>query len=121
MTRIVSLGPDGFSVSDDVDGVLGRFLGNVVLGVHSADIGRMFAPDGEGFWLPSLGGAQRIEERDELPQPHDLDPTIDPTQQELWCVERDIPMRKRVMIMLGGDELRALLADAQRLAAAGAR
>lgn len=121
MTRTVSLGPDGFVVSDDVEGLLGRLLGNIVLGGRGAEIPTLFAPDGEGFWIPAIGGALRIEDRESVRPPYDEDPALDPERVELWSVEREIPYKERLQIVLTGDELRALLAEAQRLVAAQRR
>jgi|SRR6185295_12197255 len=117
MTRTVSLGPNGFVVSDDVDDMLGRFLGTNVLGDHAGEIDTLFAPDGEGFYIPSLGGARRLEDRESLRPPYDEDPALDPERFEVWAVEREIPFHALRQIVMSGDELRALLAEAQRLAA----
>lgn len=117
MTRTVSLGPDGLVVSDDLEGILGRFLNTNVLGDHAGELAALFASDGEGFYIPSLGGAQRLEDRDRLRPPYDADPSLDPERVELWSVERERPRRAPLQIVMTGDELRALLAQAQRLAA----
>jgi predicted NUDIX family NTP pyrophosphohydrolase len=107
MTRTLSLGPQGFVVSDDVEGILGRFLNTNLLSDHAGQLEALFAPSGEGFWIPSVGGAQWIE-----------DPALDPERDELWAVEREIPYKKQLQIVMTGVELRALLAEAQRLVAA---
>ena len=116
MTRTVSLGFEGFVVSADREGLLGRLLNNIVLGGRGAEIPTLFAPDGEGFWIPSIGGALRIDDRDTVRPPYDEDPALDPDLVELWSVERERPFHAPLQIVLTGDELRALLAEAQRLA-----
>ena len=118
MNRTVSLGPNGFEVSDDREDMLGSFLSTVVLGGQAGPLDILFAPDGEGFWIQSIGGAQRLDDRDSLRAPHELDPALDPERDELWSVEREIPYKKQLQIVLTGAELRALLAEAHRLAAA---
>lgn len=118
MTRTVTIGPNGFVVSDDVEHMLARFLTTNVLGDHAGELATLFAPDGKGFYIPSLGGAQRIEDRESLLPPYDSDPALDPERAELWAVEREIPFHGLRQIVLTGDELRALLAEAQRLTAA---
>jgi len=117
MIRTVSFGPNGFEVSDDRENLLGSFL-TTVLGHRAGSLDTLFAPNGEGFWIQSIGGAQRLEDRDSLRSPHDLDPALDPERDELWAVEREIPYKKQLQIVMTGVELRALLAEAQRLAAA---
>ena len=97
---------------------LRRFRGPVfVIGGRAAEIPTLFAPNGEGFYIPSLGGARRLEDRDRLRPPYDADPALDPERMELWSVERERPFHGPLQIVLTGDELRALLAEAQRLAA----
>jgi hypothetical protein len=56
--------------------------------------------------------------RDELPEPWDADPTLDPEKTELWALYRD-PDRDDPYVshtaVITGDELRELVAQALKL------
>jgi hypothetical protein len=108
--RTIELGADGrLHVSDDPDGVLAGFVGTILHGEWRADIERLFAPDGDGVWVDTLGGATRVLDREQLQPPHDEDLSIDPERDEIWLVERERKRQPATRVIVTGDELRKLL------------
>lgn len=123
MSRDVTIKNGWFVVSDDPDHVIGTILNLVTNNRNRAQIGERLAPNGDGFHLDTVGTVTRIEARDELPEPWDQEPNLDPEATELWALYRDPhrgEARFRRTCVLTGDELRALVARAVALLDANA-
>lgn len=82
---------------------------------YMVELAKVGAPDREGFYIPTLGGAQRLEDRESLLAPYDDDPALDPERAELWLIERERWGHAPQQVVLAGDDLRALLSEAQRV------
>lgn len=114
-SRTVVLENGQFLVTDDPKQVIGTVLGLITSSHNRPRIAERLAPDGDGFTLDTIGTVARIEARDDLPEPWDQDPTLDPTMAGLWALYRD-PDRDdpyiRHTFVITGDELRELVAQA---------
>jgi hypothetical protein len=115
MTRTIRYEQGRFVVSDDPDRVIGALVGMLVGNLAGAELDAAVAPDGDGLSVDSFGAVFRVEERSELPEPWDADPTLDPeldpAATELWVLWRD--GRPPCKLVIGGDELRDLVARAR--------
>lgn len=111
MTRTVSFENGRFIVSNDPDHVIGTALAIITNERNRPHITERLAPDGDGFTIDTVGTVTRIESRDEIPEPWDEDPALDPETTELWALYRDPgreqPRHRRVFV-ISGDELREL-------------
>lgn len=114
MTRTVYFEGRQFVVSDDPEGVIATVLGLIVNNHDAARIVRDLAPEGDGFAIDTIGTVFRADESDDLPPPWDADPAVNPATTELWVLHRDPDRTHRVRrsVVIGGDELRALVAQA---------
>lgn len=114
MIRTVCFEDRQFVVSDDPEGVIATALGLIVNNHAEARIARDLAPDGDGFAIDTIGAVSRADESDDLPPPWNADPALDPATIELWVLYRDPDRTHRVRrsTVIGGDELRALVAQA---------
>ena len=117
MVRTVCFEDRQFVVSDDPDGDIATALALIVNNHDVPRIARDLAPDGDGFALDTIGAVFRADESEDLPPPWDADPALDPTTTELWVLCRDPDRTRRVRrsVVIGGDELRALVAEALAL------
>ncbi len=118
MSRDVTLEHGHFIVSDDPEQVIGTVLNLVVNNVNRAHIAELLAPEGDGAHLDTFGTVTRVETRDDLPEPWDEDPALDPETTELWALYRDHRRGEahyRRTYVLTGDELRELAARAALL------
>jgi hypothetical protein len=115
MTRTVKFENGRFVVSDDPEHVIGTALAIITNDQNRPRIRERLAPDGDGFTIDTVGTVTRIEARDEIPEPWDEDPTLDPEKMELWALFRDRgrepPYYRRTFVIIG-DELRELVAQA---------
>ena len=119
MTRSIALEKNGaFVVSDDPEDVIGTIL-NLATNNRNRDlIDQRLAPTGDGFHLDTVGTVTRVDERDDLPEPWDQDPSLDPEGTELWALYREArrgEARYRRTCVMTGDELRELVARAAAL------
>jgi hypothetical protein len=115
MTRTVKFENGRFIVSDDPEHVIGTALAIITNEQNRPRIAERLAPDGDGFTIDTVGTVTRIETRDEIPEPWDEDPTLDPDNIELWALFRDRgrePPYYRRSFVIAGDELRELVAQA---------
>jgi hypothetical protein len=117
MTRTVCFEDHQFVVSDDPEGVIATAIGLIVNNHDAPRITRDLAPDGDGFAIDTIGAVFRADESADLPSPWDADPALDPTSTELWVLHRDPDRKHRVRrsTVIGGDELRTLVAQALAL------
>ena len=118
MSRKMTLENGRFCVTNDPHHVIGTALGLITSISNRPKMHERMAPDGRGFTLDTLGTVARIYTREELPEPWDEDPTLDPEKTELWALYRD-PDRDDPYIshtaVITGDELRELVAQALKL------
>ena len=118
MTRKVRLENSQFHVTCDPNQVIGSALDLITNNRNRPLISERLAPDGDGFTLDTIGTVARAQTRDDLPEPWDEEPTLDPEKAELWVLYRDPdrhePYIRRTMVITG-DELRALVAQALAL------
>jgi hypothetical protein len=118
MTRTVEFENGRFIVSDDPEHVIGTALAIITNNRNRPRIQQRLARDGDGFTIDTVGTVTRIESRDELPEPWNEDPTLDPETVELWALYRDRgrepPFYRRTFVITG-DELRELVAHALKL------
>ena len=118
MSRKVTLENRRFYVTNDLHQVIGTALGLITSISNRPMMHERMAPDGDGFTLDPIGTAARVHARDELPEPWDQDPALDPEKTELWVLYRD-PDRDAPYIshtaVITGDELRELVTRALKL------
>jgi hypothetical protein len=118
MSRKVTIENRRFCVTDDPKQVIGSALDLITNNRNRALISERLAPDGDGFTLDTLGTVTRVYTQDDLPEPWNEDPSLDPENSELWALYRD-PDRDapyiRHTIVLSGEELRALVSEALRV------
>ena len=118
MTRTIEFENGRFIVSDDPEHVIGTALAIITNNRNRPRIQQQLARDGDGFTIDTVGTVTRIESRDELPEPWNEDPTLDPETVELWALYRDRgrepPFYRRTFVITG-DELRELVAHALKL------
>ena len=115
MTRTINFENGRFIVSDDPDHVIGTALAIITNNRNRDRILERLAPDGDGFTIDTVGTVARIESRDEIPEPWDDNPALDPEASELWALYRDRgrePPYYRRTFVITGDELRQLVARA---------
>jgi len=118
MRRKVTLEDGRFCVTNDPHHVIGSALDLITNNRNRPLIHERLAPDGDGFTLDTLGTVARIYTREDLPEPWDQDPALDPEKTELWALYRD-PDRDAPYIshtaVITGDELRELVVQALKL------
>jgi hypothetical protein len=118
MSRKITIKNRQFCVTDDPEQVIGTALDLITSDRNRPQINERLAPDGDGFTLDTLGTVTRAYTRDELPEPWNEDPGLDPERSELWALYRD-PDRDdpyvRHAVVLTGEELRALVSEALRV------
>jgi hypothetical protein len=118
MIRTVVFENGRFIVSCDPDHVIGTALAIITNDGNRDRISERLAPGGDGFTIDTVGSVTQIEARDEVPEPWDEDPTLDPETTELWALYRDRgrepPFYRRTFV-IAGTELRELVAQALSL------
>jgi hypothetical protein len=117
MSRDITFENGSFTVSDDPSDIIGTLLIHAVGRCSREEIALRFAEDGEGFHVQETVTAHRAEERDDLPEPLEQDPAVDPAASELWVItaERYRARPRSRHVVLTGAELRELLVRAMAL------
>ncbi|GII05714.1 hypothetical protein [Planobispora takensis] len=121
--RAVRLQSPFYDVTDDPDRVIGDFLGyalslrNLSGRPPAEEFAELFSPTGRGMRLPDVFAAYRAEEPDDIPE--ELTGQVTEVgRTELWVLTRLRYGAGADSVLVGGPELRHLLAEglAQRAA-----
>jgi hypothetical protein len=88
MSRKATFEDRRFCVTDDPKQVIGSALDLITNNRNRALVSGRLAPDGDGFTLDTLGTVTRVYTRDELPEPWNENPSLDPGAPVVVHAER---------------------------------
>jgi len=115
--RSVTLQGHYFTVTDDPDSILSDFLGFAVSDpdLSAAAIVKTLTPPNGGHSTPEETGAYPIESADDIPDSFRFAGITTLPEGEWWVVWRDRRGRGSLDMLVLGDELRALVTQADAL------